>query len=100
MAGQLTRLSAAGPGRCSEAVNVKTIYDFITLGLFAGLAILFLQRSTEQARDRMIDYLPPAVGLALANWLGNNDQPIWAIVVIALGIGYTIVVLKPFKQKL
>ena len=79
---------------------MKTIYDFITLGLFAGLAILFLQRSTEQARDRMIDYVPPAAGCALANWLGNNGQPIWAVVVIALGIAYTVVVLKPFKQKL
>jgi len=79
---------------------VKTIYDVITLALFAGLAILFLQRSTEQARDRMIDYVPPAVGCALANWLGNNDQPIWAVVTIVLGVAYTFFVLKPFKQKL
>ena len=79
---------------------MKTIYDVITLALFAGLAILFLQRSTEQARDRMIDYVPPAVGCALANWLGNNDQPIWAVVTIVLGLLYTFIVLKPFKQKL
>lgn len=87
-------------GHRSEAVDVKTIYDVITLALFAGLAILFLQRSTEQARDRMIDYVPPAVGCALANWLGNNDQPIWAVVTIVLGLLYTFIVLKPFKQKL
>jgi hypothetical protein len=78
---------------------VKTIYDLVTLVLFAGLAILFLQRSTQQpSEDRMLHYLPPAVGCALANWLGNNGQPVWGAVVLALGVAYTIYVLKPFKQ--
>jgi len=78
---------------------VKSIYDLITLILFAGLAILYLQRSIEQARDRTIHYLPPAIGCALANWLGDHDQPIWAGVTIVAGIAYTFFVLKPFQQK-
>ncbi len=81
---------------------MKSIYDFVTVGLFIGLAILFLQRSTEpeNPKDRMIHYLPPAVGCALANWLGNQHQDAWAIAVIVGVVAYSVIVLKPFKQKL
>jgi hypothetical protein len=79
---------------------MKTVYDLVTLVLFAGLAILFLQRSMQQPEDRMLHYLPAAASCALANWLGNNGQPVWAAAVIVLGVIYTIYVLKPFKQKL
>jgi hypothetical protein len=85
---------------------VKTIYDFVTVGLFAGLVILFLQRSTApEPQDHMYQYAPPAIGCALANWLGNqavelNNQGfhIAAIATIVASIGYVIVVLKPFNQ--
>jgi hypothetical protein len=83
-----------------RANAVKSIYDLITLILFAGLAILYLQRSIEQARDRTIHYLPPAIGCAAANWLGDHDQPLLAGLVIIAGLVYTWYVLKPFQQKL
>jgi hypothetical protein len=82
---------------------VKTIYDFVTVALFAGLVILFLQRSTApEPQDHMYQYLPPAVGCALANWLGNHDPPLHALAigVLVASVGYVIVVLKPFNQKL
>ena len=79
---------------------MSTIYDFVTVGLFAGLVILFLQRSTAaEPQDHMYQYLPPAVGCALANWLGNHEQQPLAIGVILAVIGYVVVVLKPFNQK-
>lgn len=77
---------------------MSTIYDFVTLGLFAGLAILFLQRSMEGSRDRMIAYAPPAVACALANWLGNQSYHIPAALTLVAGVAWTVVVLKPFQR--
>jgi hypothetical protein len=78
---------------------VSTIYDAVAIGLFAGLAILFLQRSSAaEPRDKIIHYLPPALGCAVANWLGNQHQDLWAIVVIAAVVAYSLFVLKPFRQ--
>jgi len=79
---------------------VKTIYDFVTVGLFAGLVILFLQRSTApEPQDHMYQYAPPAIGCALANWLGNQEQHVLAIGVILAVVAYVVVVLKPFNLK-
>jgi hypothetical protein len=76
---------------------VSTFYDVVTVALFAGLAVLFLHRSSlPNPRDRMVHYLPPAAGCALGNWLGNEHQDLTAIVVILGSIAYTIYVLKPF----
>jgi hypothetical protein len=78
---------------------VSTVYDAVTIGLFAGLAILFLQRSSAaEPRDKIVHYLPPAAGCALGNWLGNQHQDIAAIVVIAAVVVYSLFVLKPFSQ--
>lgn len=78
---------------------METVYDWITVGIFAGLIVLFLQRSTaEVPSDRMIDYLPPALCCAFGNYLGNNGHPIFAIVVIATIPVYVWMVLKPFSR--
>lgn len=81
---------------------MKTIYDLLTLALFAGLVVLFLQRSAapQTPDDHLYHYLPPAVGLAVANWLGNHEMNIAAIATILASVAYVVVVLKPFKQKL
>jgi hypothetical protein len=79
---------------------VKTIYDLVTVAIFAGLVILFLQRSTApEPQDHMYQYLPPALGCMLANWLGNNGQAPLAIAVIVGVLGYIVWVLKPFNLK-
>ena len=78
---------------------MKSIYDLITLLLFAGIAILFLQRSTDQTpTDRIVHYLPAAAGCALANWLGNNHQDALAIVTIVAVAAYSEFVLKPVQK--
>jgi hypothetical protein len=80
---------------------VSTIYDLVTVALFAGLVILFLQRSTApEPQDHMYQYAPPAIGCALANWFGNQGQHALAIGTIVAVVGYVVVVLKPFNQKL
>jgi hypothetical protein len=71
---------------------MKTIYDVITLIIFAGLVVLFLQRSMEResSSDKAYYYLPAAVGCAVANYLGNHGQDALAV--------YATVVLKPFTK--
>ena len=87
---------------------LQTIYDLITMVIFAGLVVLFLQRSTAaEPRDHLYQYAPPALGCAIANTLGNkglaagNDLLKWgAAAIIVAVIGYIFYVLKPFKQTL
>jgi hypothetical protein len=85
---------------CSGGSIVKTIYDLVTVALFAGLAILYLMRSAgpQTPKDRIYHYLPPAAGCALANWLGNEHQDILAIGLIAAVVVYSMLVLKPFAR--
>ena len=80
---------------------MKTIYDLMTMVIFAGLVVLFLQRSAtpQTSDDHLYQYLPPAVGLAVANWLGNQEQNLFAIGIILAVVAYIMVILKPFKQK-
>jgi hypothetical protein len=80
---------------------VSTIYDLVTIVLFAGLAILFLQRSVgpPSERDRIYHYAPPAVGCAAANWLGNQHYDVAAIAVIVASVAYAVIVLKPLKER-
>lgn len=75
---------------------MQTVYDWVTIAIFAGLIVLFLQRSTAEVQtDRVIDYLPPALLCALGNWLGNNGHTVPAIIVIAIIPVYVLIVLKP-----
>lgn len=77
---------------------MKTPYDFITLALFAGLIVLFLQRSTTEAEDPhpMWQYLVPAVGCAVANWLGNEGHVAGAVLMVAATMLFILHMLEPF----
>ena len=78
---------------------MHTIYDWVTMAVFAGLIILFLQRSTgpEEPNDHLWQYMPPAIGCALANYLGNHGQGLWAGIIVLAVIAYIFQVLKPFR---
>jgi len=80
--------------------GMDTIYDWVTVGMFGFLAILFLHRSVGPRRpaDRTIYYLPPALGCAGANYLGNHDQKWPAIALTIAVVGYVLFVLKPFDR--
>ncbi len=74
---------------------METVWDWVTLLGFSGLVTLMLQRSSEaEPRDKLWQYLPPAAGFAIANQLGNHEQPWLAGILLAAAIGYIIVVLK------
>lgn len=67
---------------------METFYDWASMIVFAGLITLFLQRSAmDEPPDSVKDYFPPAVGCALANYLGNEGYGIPAIAVL-LAVGF------------
>ena len=71
-----------------------------TVVIFAGLVVLFLQRSASpEPQDKIYQYGPPSVGCALAKYLGNQHDDLLAIALIASVIVYVYFVLKPFNLK-
>lgn len=79
---------------------METAYDWTSLAIFAGLVVLFLQRSTEESPDgnySLLLYLVPGVGCAAANNLGNKGYDVVAILIIVATVGFIFYFLKPFK---
>jgi hypothetical protein len=84
---------------------METAYDWLSLALFAGIIVLFLQRSSmENPPDRMIDYLPPVLGCALANQAGNyglkNSNLLLHGIAVVMLIGVVVYVWMVLKPKL
>lgn len=78
---------------------MQTVYDWLTIVIFAGLIVLFLQRSSaHEPKDTIYHYAPAALGCALANYLGNAGQDILALLMIAGIAAYIWYVLKPFEN--
>ena len=73
---------------------METIFDWLTVITFGGLAVLFLQRSSmEEPGDKTWHYIPPAIGCAAVNYLGNHDQVYIAIAGLVMVLAYTYYVL-------
>lgn len=79
---------------------METLYDWLSLLVFAGLIVLFLHRSSmDNPPDTIYSYLPPAVGCALANYVGNEGYGPVAILILAAVLAYIYYVLKPEMPK-
>ena len=77
---------------------METIYDWVTMAVFAGLIVLFLQRSSEAVqRDSLWQYLVAAVGCAVCNYLGNEGYTLLAVVVLVGVLAFIYYVLRPFE---
>src|SRR3546814_15532695 len=63
-------------GLLSWVMRVSTIYDWVAIGLFAALIVLFLQRSTSDGPeiDTIWHYLPPSIGCALVNYSRSEER--------------------------
>jgi steroid 5-alpha reductase family enzyme len=79
---------------------MNTVFDAFTMMIFAGLIVLFLQRSIgeTQYKDAMWQYLVAAIGCAVANYLGNNGYRIPAAVLIVATLAFIFYVLRPFAR--
>ena len=87
---------------------MQTIYDWVTVAIFAGLIVVFLQRSVGdgEPQDSILSYLPPALGCAVSNYFGNEgleqDNAIYqalAVAGIVAVLAYTYYVIKPFQTR-
>lgn len=81
---------------------METVYDWVSLAIFAGLIVLFLQRSTSERAERdvsLLYYLGAGAGCAVANYLGNHGQAIGAVLLLAATIAFIIYFLKPLPFK-
>ena len=80
---------------------MESVYDWVTVAIFAGLVVLFVQRSTaeEQLRehDSLLLYLGAALGCAVANYLGNQGWHVLAIPLIVATILFILYYLRPFN---
>ena len=79
---------------------MDSVYDWVTVGLFAGLVVLFLQRSTADEdghhQDSVLPYLVAGVGCAAANYLGNKGMHIPAVLLIVATVAFIAYFLRPF----
>ncbi len=76
---------------------METVYDWVTVAVFVSLAVLFLQRSSEEhPRDEIYHYAPPAIGCAIANYLGNEGYMFASVLLIVGILAYIYYILKPF----
>ncbi len=80
---------------------MQTPYDWLTIAIFAGLIVIFLQRSVgdDEPVDSIWHYLPPMVGCAVANQLGNHGYQVFGVLGIVAVLAYTWFVIKPFPTK-
>lgn len=82
---------------------MNTAYDWITVIIFAGLIVLFLQRSTSdqpsRGNDSILLYLGAGLGCAVANYLGNHGLPWLAVPLIVATLVYIYYLLKPFAHQ-
>lgn len=79
---------------------METPYDWITIGIFAGLIVLFMQRSTsdnDDVSDPLWMYLAAGAGCAVSNYIGNEGQHLLAILAIAATLAFVFHFLKPFN---
>jgi hypothetical protein len=76
---------------------METIYDYVTMAIFAGLIVLFLERSMGSVADRhpIWSYLLPSLGCAIANTLGNRGHDVPAVLMLLATLAYVALVLKP-----
>jgi hypothetical protein len=79
---------------------MSTVYDFVTMAIFAGLIVLFLQRSVGETPegDHLWQYLVAAVGCAVANYLGNEGYVVPAVIAIGGVLAFIYYILKPFPN--
>lgn len=82
---------------------MTTVFDILTLAIFAGLIVLFLQRSvgpaqSEDRGDRLWQYLVAACGCAAANFAGNEGYVPLAVILVVATLAFIYYVLRPFPN--
>ena len=79
---------------------MSSVYDWVSLAIFAGLVVLFLQRATADRAEEdvsLLYYLVASVGCAAGDYLGNHDQSVMGALVLAATVAFILFYLRPIK---
>lgn len=79
---------------------MKTVFDWLTIAIFAGLAVVYLQRSAgaRPAHDAAWKYLPPAIGCMIANQVGNDGWSLAATSLMMAVLLYVWLIIRPLDR--
>jgi hypothetical protein len=72
---------------------METVYDWVTVAIFAGLIVLFLQRSVGPERDQMWPYFAASVACAVINQVGNKAIDDGSTLLHAVSVGGIVAIL-------
>jgi len=80
-----------------------TIYDYLTMAIFAGLIVLYLKRSADghdqPEHDQIWQYFVAAVGCATANFAGNHGYALIAVGLMVATLMFIVYILQPFPPQ-
>ena len=79
---------------------MTTVFDWLTVAIFAVLAVIYLQRSagTRPAHDAVWKYLPAAVACVIANQVGNAGWRLPATLLMFGALAYIWFVIRPLDR--
>jgi hypothetical protein len=81
---------------------METVYDWVTVAIFAGLVVLFMQRSmsdqVQHENDSLWLYLGAGLGCAVANYIGNKEMHVIAVPLIVATLVFIWYFLRPFSS--
>ena len=70
-----------------------TLFDFVTVACFLAIAGAFFMLTARQPRT-LLHLLLAGIAFAVANQLGNADYAFFGFVLIIVGAGYAIIVIR------
>jgi hypothetical protein len=68
---------------------LTSFFDVITVTCFVALVLGFFQFTDRETRT-LTHFVFAGIVFAIANFVGNQGAPIWALVLVAAGSGYAI----------
>ena len=79
---------------------MTTVFDWLTVAIFAALAVVYLQRSVgpRPAHDAIWKYVPPALSCVAANQVGNAGWALPAAVIMLSAMAYVWFVIRPLDR--
>ena len=76
---------------------MKTIFDFITVGLF-GVLVLYFVFLTDRQPSKLTHFLVYAAVFAVANQVGNAGSQLLAYALIAAGVVYAVLTVRTLRN--
>ena len=72
---------------------MTTFFDVLTVACFAGLVIAYFQFTKHDTRTLM-HLMVSGAAFAIANQMGNAGLSVFALILIAAGVGYAALVVQ------